>query len=365
MTHRFETTLYELFNNTVRYMKAQPLNLGGYAAYSGGDGGPPGGFQGYIPQTRVAYDYSEEATLSTPVSGASLLDNLNHIRYRVNTLWASGNAGIDVAQDGIVIASGIHVVNFVDNFEVELDGTSAVVSLLTTGTPSDASYSGVIGESLTSQITGIADHFTVANVFHDDSLAVYLNGVRQSSSTFIIDGTQNGFTTSFVPVSGDTLTVDYEVVGSGGQFHTHHQYALADDVYTKEEIAYLLQGFSRTVNQEMVFTVAGSGTIVSGLIPTRIWAHDVNDGATISEIMCGFNTPPAGEVRVNVLKNGNTIFNVPSYVTIASGMYTGSRTTGFYDDNFVKDDYFQMKIEKGDTVGADLTVHIRFSYLLD
>jgi len=54
-------------------MRAQPVNLGGINAPSGGQGGGPG-YIGYLPQTRVAYDETEAESLTTAVSG-SLLDN--------------------------------------------------------------------------------------------------------------------------------------------------------------------------------------------------------------------------------------------------------------------------------------------------
>lgn len=60
----------------------QTLNLGGVSGASGGGGGPLGGFTGQLPQKRVAYDTSEEAKLTTASGSGSLLDNLNHIRYK-------------------------------------------------------------------------------------------------------------------------------------------------------------------------------------------------------------------------------------------------------------------------------------------
>jgi hypothetical protein len=81
-------TIIEMMQDTARNMKAQPVNLGGISGAGGGEGGPPGGFIGWLLQTRVAYDTDEAATLDTVGSG-TLLDNLNHIRYRIETLEAS------------------------------------------------------------------------------------------------------------------------------------------------------------------------------------------------------------------------------------------------------------------------------------
>ena len=359
---RFESVIYEMFSNVMRLVKAQPINLGGYASAGGGDGGPPGGFIGYLPQTRVAYDLTEASSLDTPASGMSLLDNLNHMRYRMDTIEASGNAGIRVKQDDSLIASGVQTLDFQNFFEVSIDSpTEVAISLLSSGVASDVTYSGVFGEDLTSYIDGGTDHFDLVNTAYSDTLEVYLNGVRQSASEYTVDGDNQGFTTSFTPLVGDTLFVDY-VVASSGYFHTHSQYAELEDVYTREEITYLLQAFSRTVNQQIIFTAA---TIASGIIPYELYAHDVNDGATISEIFVSFHTEPASEVRIDVLKNGSTIFSEPSYVSIASGETTGSRSTSFFDSSFVKDDYFQVAIEQGDAVASGMAVHIRFSYELD
>lgn len=116
-----EQLFYEQFNRTIRYMKVQPINLGGVASVSGGSGGPPGGFIGYLPQTRVSYDLSEDETLVVP-SGPSLVDNLNHIRYRINDVETdlgrifsvnikSTNYGLNNNTDYIIICSGSMVLS--------------------------------------------------------------------------------------------------------------------------------------------------------------------------------------------------------------------------------------------------------------
>lgn len=93
MAQKLDYIILDLLESTARNIKAHPLNLGGVTGGGGGVGGPPGGFIGWLPQTRVAYDQDEFATLYTPASGMSLLDNLNHIRYRLGTVEASGVAG--------------------------------------------------------------------------------------------------------------------------------------------------------------------------------------------------------------------------------------------------------------------------------
>ena len=100
----YEQTIFDLIQTVKAQLRSQPLNLGGTSAYFGGAGGPPGGFIGYLPQSRVAYDQSESATLTLNPSGVSLVDNLNKIRYRLGVLEASGVGG-----SGGAAASGIKI----------------------------------------------------------------------------------------------------------------------------------------------------------------------------------------------------------------------------------------------------------------
>jgi len=95
----YETILIDYINTLERNNTVRPLILGGTSAINGGEGGPPGGFIGYLPQWKVAYDLTEAATLVTVASGESLLDNLNHIRYRIGYLETtlSGGVGIEEA----------------------------------------------------------------------------------------------------------------------------------------------------------------------------------------------------------------------------------------------------------------------------
>lgn len=93
-SRRFEDQLFEYYNSLQQYFRGQPIILGGVSGPSGGVGGPPGGFIGYLPQTRVAYDESELASSGIPISGRSLLDNLNHIRWSISQISASGGATV-------------------------------------------------------------------------------------------------------------------------------------------------------------------------------------------------------------------------------------------------------------------------------
>jgi len=91
---QFPQMYLEYLQAAIRRSKLAPIWLGGTSGSGGGVGGPPGGFIGRLPQTLVAYDTSEAETLA---GNTSLLDNLNHIRYRLGELESvvdtSGSSG--------------------------------------------------------------------------------------------------------------------------------------------------------------------------------------------------------------------------------------------------------------------------------
>jgi hypothetical protein len=105
----FSYTILEYINNAIRNSSVKAVNLGGVASSGGGAGIPPGGFVGYLPQTRVAYDMSELSANGLPESGWSLLDNLNHIRYDIDEINAVISGG-DLGGGHIIQDEGITVV---------------------------------------------------------------------------------------------------------------------------------------------------------------------------------------------------------------------------------------------------------------
>jgi hypothetical protein len=77
MNNQFDYTIVDMIENAVRNMKLQPLYLAG----------PPAGIVGQLAQTNVLYDIDELASSGyVSISGMSLLDNMNHIRYRIGLL---------------------------------------------------------------------------------------------------------------------------------------------------------------------------------------------------------------------------------------------------------------------------------------
>jgi hypothetical protein len=112
--NRLENVILDLLDSTSKNAKTHALNLGGISGPLGGIGGPPGGFIGQLPQVRVAYDEDEIGTSYTPASGMSLLDNLNHIRGRLDVVESGSVPGsITVVDDDFFVTySGIDTIHF-------------------------------------------------------------------------------------------------------------------------------------------------------------------------------------------------------------------------------------------------------------
>jgi hypothetical protein len=137
----FAETLEQRLLNLKRQIEIAPIVLGGVAASGGGLPGRPGGFLGRLPQGRVTYDYSELA-LSGSAGSPTLLDNLNHIRYRLAVVEsASGvGGGIIVENDDVVVSSEITVLDFDSSFDVTESPTGEAnvrVTKIVSGTIAD------------------------------------------------------------------------------------------------------------------------------------------------------------------------------------------------------------------------------------
>lgn len=156
---KFDISFFEYFAALERKIRLTPLNLGGVIGSGGGGGGPPGGYIGLLPQSRVTYDTTEAEILGfisenpydasgTLVSG-SLVDNLNHIRYRIAALEGGGVPSgdwvtefIDLTDTPATYAGEANKVVSVKGDESGLEFTSAgaVTFLDLSDTPS--SYTG-------------------------------------------------------------------------------------------------------------------------------------------------------------------------------------------------------------------------------
>lgn len=147
---QFSYTFFKYLDEVKRTLLLSPTILGGFSSGSGGSGGPPGGFQGFLPQTRVAYD-TTEAEIQGFISpnpynpsgvlvSGSLLDNLNHIRYRISVVEAAAGisgggsvaGNIEIKNDGSVVDSTVTVLNFSDDFVVtSIDSSEVEINLAT------------------------------------------------------------------------------------------------------------------------------------------------------------------------------------------------------------------------------------------
>jgi len=145
----YERQFFQYLENMKRRIYAQPLNLGGVSSSGGGVGGPPGGFLGKLPQSKVTFDKLEEGRSGTVASGASLLDNLNHIRRRLTNVEASGAfaSSFQLQEDDVVIASGVQTINFEGNVSLIDEGSKKVtVTISGGGTDADAIHVNVDDE---------------------------------------------------------------------------------------------------------------------------------------------------------------------------------------------------------------------------
>ena len=243
---KFERDIIDLVNDSARRQIIRPLNLGGVSGADGGSSGPPGGFIGKLPQSRVAYD-TTEAGLNTTSENPSILDNLNHIRYRLDTI-ESGNVGsvwgyitgdIESQTDlvGLInelIGEGGGSPLIVDDLTPQIDGITDVFTLSSAYTPSNVFYNGVrqydnysyldasltldfvpesgdslvcvgggilvVVDDLTEQIDDVTDTFTLQSEYTPEY--VFYNGVRQYDN-YVVTG--DSITFDFVPISGDSL----------------------------------------------------------------------------------------------------------------------------------------------------------------
>jgi hypothetical protein len=133
----YQQTLLDYMGAAARKNALQILKLGGYAGADGGTGGPVGGFTGYLPQGRVAFDTTESESSYYPTtvisgetvpSGATLVHNLNRIRKRIADLEAGGN-GLEIQEAGVTISSDASVINFASGATVTVTTSGVDVTI--------------------------------------------------------------------------------------------------------------------------------------------------------------------------------------------------------------------------------------------
>jgi hypothetical protein len=116
-------------------------------------------------------------------------------------------------------------------------------------------------------------------------------------------------------------------------------------------------------HSQAVFTVEGVLNI-TGEKPIRIVTPYVGGGAMIEGVYCLVRTAPnAAHLRVDVLKNGTSIFVSGQMPQVDIGAYTTNITTNILGPLAENDD-LAIDILQGDTTASDLSVHVRYLWAL-
>ena len=228
--YNFDQQFFKYFQQLDRKLLARSLNLGGS---SSGAGGPPGGFIGYLPQDRVSYDTVELESNATPASGISLVDNLNHIRYRLGaiegTVVGSGG-GVNIYEDDVLVASDVTLINFEGGVTV-IDEGSNKATIDITGSAADGkvkiSANDTTSNYLNPKLTaGTSISITEVNNGGNETLAVAYTGIstdellkisnNDATSGYLDGKLLAGTNVQLVQVSdGGDEQLQINVVGSG------------------------------------------------------------------------------------------------------------------------------------------------------
>jgi hypothetical protein len=219
MAQKHEYVVMDMIEAAARNSRVLPTVLGGFTGPGGGIGGPPGGFIGQLSQSHVTYDTTEAATLDTPASGMSLVDNLNHIRYRIGVVESGVAATVTVIDDNVPDTfTPVDTIHFsgAGVTVIDLGGGEVQVLITASGT---VGGSCVVIDDLTQQITTSGVHFdlqTEATCL--SGVVLFYNGIYQSYEYFDMDLDGLGLTTIFPTNSGDSLVAVYNFGGgtSGG-----------------------------------------------------------------------------------------------------------------------------------------------------
>jgi len=299
----YERQFFQYLENLKRRMDAKPLNLGGVSSSGGGVGGPPGGFLGQLPQSKITYDKLEAATAYTPSSGTSLLDNLNHIRHQIATISGGGGA-IAIQENDVEVVGTATIINFEGGVSVADEGGGKVTVTVTasggggastflelTDTPS--SYSGKAGYSAV--VNGTEDGLDFIVVSGSNSGTYY---VQEDLTPQVPDGSDN-FDLQFTPISGTTvvhfngLTQQYDnYTLNADVLHTKWSPIAGDELY----VEYYYGNPTEGVINPNITVISGSSSY-SGISTLNILGMKVlNDGGGQVTISGGTGSGTAGAV---------------------------------------------------------------------
>lgn len=328
---QYDRQFFEYFNWLKRSMENRALMLGGFSASGGGAGGPPGGFTGMLPQTRVSYDYSEAAVSGFVGSGyaisGTLLDNLNHIRYRIATLEGER---LQIQYNDALVASGIYVVNFEGDASVTDNGSGKVTVVISGGVKNFTALDDVpdsyVGEA--GKIVAVKGDETGVEF-------IAASGVVDSLKTKVSsDDTTEDFLDAKI-VGGTNISVT--TVSGGGNEH-------------------LEVSLNRQVK---VMGIGDANVITSGNLGLRLRSPYSGE---ITNVVATLEEAPTGSDAIfDIYKNGSSIFTTSANrPTIADG--TNDDLSSVPDDvYFVENDIFTFYVSQmgSTTPGSGLMIQIR------
>lgn len=343
----YETQIFAILENLKRDIKTQPLILGSSPTTSGTGGGPPGGIIGHLRQDKVSFDVIEAEDFTIPASGMSLVTNLNRIRYRISQLEDNPVAvNITVLENGTIISSGVEQINFVNASVVETVPGSVTVTCSgiggTGGTGTTTVISG-IEYVLNEEPSEAGGTYYTANNFLPDTLAIYYNGLRQSSSDYTVTG-DNSFTVGFTVALEDTLRTDYGIntilysgeINSGGSGTSVHNSLTGLQGGTTNEYYHLTQAQYNTV-------ASGVGSVNIGCRVYRATDQTIasDTGVKISYSNERWDTDSMWDVSdpTKVYINTAGVYNITSQVFWSTTSTTGIRSSTILINNQVYASY--------------------------
>lgn len=309
MAQKFEYTVLELIESASRNNRALPLNLGGVGGALGGPGGPAGGIIGWLPQTRVAYDETEAATLATAPSGLnapsgwSLLDNLNHIRYRIEQLEVG--SGIIIVDDQVTFVDDINQITFTGAVVVsDMGGGRALVTITAsgggggpvTGTPNRVAIFDSAGD-LTTDSGLVYDEI-------DDTLSFgpFLPATADFPNAFVhtaASGVSAGYAQFSIGMS-PTIAPFHTFFRARGDYTTYQAVKDADVMGRLRGRAYNGTAWEPT-QAEIRYVVVGDHT--GSNYGTKIEFHTTPSGSTT--LTKGFTVEDDGDVNIESGKTYN------------------------------------------------------------
>jgi len=187
-----ENQLMEFFASMQSFNKLAIMNLGGTEGPGGGSGGPPGGFIGQLPQSRVTYDTTEAAIWETPSSGRTLVHNLNRIRHRITVIEDEPITHQTILTFGGNLEISSNPLRIYNRF-----GTAQTITEVFIATDASPTGSSIIVD------------------IHKNGTAIFSN--QANRPVIVDDGSTTGYTTS-IDVSnwaiGDYITAHIDQVGS-------------------------------------------------------------------------------------------------------------------------------------------------------